>query len=185
MSAISWRRPGADEYAPFYAGYVARVPESDALAVLRAQAEELRRLAGAVAADRETHRYAEGKWSVREVFGHLGDAERVFGYRAFCIGRGEKKPLPGFDERAYVAAAGADRVPLAELLAELLALRAANLAFLERFDPAAWGQVGNANDTPVTTRALAFILAGHVRHHLAILGERYGLAVAAAPAVAP
>jgi hypothetical protein len=91
-------RPSPDEYAPFYAGYLALVPETDMLAVLERQAGELRRLAASVPEERETHRYAEGKWSVREVLGHLVDGERVFGYRAFCISRGERAALPSFDE---------------------------------------------------------------------------------------
>lgn len=171
-------RPEPDtEYAPFYETYVSKVPEEDPLAVLEAQADQVRRLAAAVPEDRERFRYAPGKWSVREVFGHLADAERLFGYRALCIGRGDTTtPLPGFDEVRYMAEAGFDRVPLAELAAELAALRETNLTLLRRMDAAAWARIGNANGTPVSVRALAFIMAGHVRHHLGILRERYGVA---------
>jgi hypothetical protein len=166
-------RPSETEYAPFYAGYVSLVPEADVLGALAAQAEELGRLAASVPAEKERHRYAEGKWSVREVVGHLTDAERVFGYRAFCFSRGEQAALPSFDENAYVAAARSDGVPLRDLVEELVLVRRSNLAFLGRLTEAEWGRVGTASGKPVSVRALAFIMVGHPRHHLGILRERY------------
>jgi hypothetical protein len=172
-------RPGASEYAPFYEAYVSKVPEAEVLPVLAAQVDEVRRLAAAVPAERERHRYAPGKWSVREVFGHLSDAERLFGYRALCIGRGDPTPLPGFDEVTYMAGAGFDGVPLAELAGELAAIRETNLLLLRRFDDAAWSRVGTANGTPVSVRALAYVMAGHLRHHVGILHERYGISTRA------
>lgn len=168
-------KPDASEYAPFYAGYVARVPEADILEVLSAQAAGIAELARSVGATRERHRYAEGKWSVREVLGHVIDAERVFGLRAFCFSRGEQAPLPGFDENQYVGAAACHDVPLAELAAEFCAVRGANLLFLRRLSEAGWGRVGTASGHPVSVRALAWIMAGHPRHHQAVLRERYGI----------
>jgi DinB superfamily len=169
-------RPEATEFAPFYAGYVGRVTEEDILSVLQQQKDEVRALAGSLPAAKESFRYAEGKWSIREVFGHLIDGERVFGYRAFCFSRGEQAALPGFDENQYVAAAGADRIPLAELGEEFAAVRAANLAFLRRLSAAESARLGTASGKPVSVRALAYIMAGHPRHHLAVLRERYGVA---------
>jgi hypothetical protein len=169
--------PPATEYAEFYAGYVARVSEGDILGVLEEQKQELQALAARLTPEREAYRYAEGKWTVRELLGHVVDGERVFGYRAFCISRGEQLALPGFDEKSYVAtapAAGSGR----ELAAEFAAVREANLMFLRRLGPDAWRRVGNANGSPVSTRALAWIMAGHPRHHLAVLRERYGVAAA-------
>ena len=168
-------RPAAEEHAPFFAGYVKLVPETDVLPVLAAQPAELRRLAASVPADRETFRYAPGKWSIREIFGHIGDAERVFGYRAFCISRGDQTPLPGFDENDYIAESAYDERTVAELADDFAGLRAANLAVLGRLDPARWARGGNANGNPVSVRALAFIMAGHVRHHLGVLKARYGV----------
>jgi len=168
-------RPDEGEYAPFYGGYVALVPETDILAVLERQAGELRALAASVPADRETHRYGEGKWSVREVFGHLVDGERVFGYRAFCISRGERAGLPSFDENEYVAQTRSDSVPLRELADELALVRESNLAFLRRLEPREWERSGKASGKPITVRALAWVMAGHPRHHVRILRERYGL----------
>jgi DinB superfamily len=168
-------RPLETEYASFYAGYVSLVPETDILEVLRRQVVELERVARSVPPERETYRYAPEKWSIRELFGHLGDAERVFGYRAFCISRNDKAPLPGFDEKTYIANAGYDRRPLAELTFDLVATREANLRVLSSLDETAWRRSGNANGSPVSVRALGFIMAGHARHHLRVLSERYGV----------
>jgi hypothetical protein len=169
------QRPTDQEYAPFYQTYVSLVPEDDIVDVLQRQADELRSLAAWIPPDRHGHRYAPEKWSVREVFGHLGDGERVFGYRASCISRGEQAPLPRFDENAYVANAGFDRARLDDLVDEFLHLRAANLASLKRLNRAAWERVGTASERAISVRALAYIMAGHVRHHLAILRDRYGI----------
>ncbi len=173
---MSLVRPESSEYAPFYAGYVARVPEDDIVSVLQKQADEIRDLARALPAAKETFRYADGKWSIREVLGHLIDGERVFGYRAFCFSRGEQAPLPSFDENQYVAAAGADAIPLAELASEFAAVRASNLAFLRRLSGAEAARLGTASGKPISVRALAYIMAGHPRHHVAVLRERYGVA---------
>ena len=173
---MSLDRPESSEYAPFYAGYVARVPEDDILSVLQRQGEQIRDLARSLPAAKETYRYADGKWSIREVLGHLIDGERVFGYRAFCFSRGEQAPLPSFDENQYVAAAGADTIPLAELGSEFAAVRASNLAFLRRLSAAEAARVGTASGKPISVRALAYIMAGHPRHHVAVLRERYGVA---------
>jgi uncharacterized damage-inducible protein DinB len=168
-------RPAETEYAPFYAGYVALVPEADVLAVLGSQVDEVRRLLAAVPTGQESHRYAEGKWSIRQVIGHLVDAERVFGYRAFCFSRGEQAALPSFDENRYVDEARSDGVPLRELVEELALVRQANLVFLRRLDTREWVRVGTASGRPVSVRALAWVMAGHPRHHVRILRERYGV----------
>lgn len=168
-------RPGASEYAPFYETYVSKVPEAEVLPVLESQGELVRRIAAGVSAEKERFRYEPGKWSVREVFGHLIDSERLFGFRALCIARGDTTPLPGFDQETYMAAAGYDEVPLAELAAELAAVRESNLLFLRRLGEADWGRVGTANAAPVSARAVGYVMAGHVRHHLGILRERYGI----------
>lgn len=168
-------RPPQTEYAPFYAGYVALVPETDILAVLEGQVDAIRRLLTPVPDEKETYRYAEGKWSLRQVLGHLVDGERVFGYRAFCFSRGEKAALPSFDENQYVVAARADSISLAELLEELALVRQGNLVVLRRLEAREWAQVGTASGKPVSVRALAWIMAGHPRHHMNVLRERYGV----------
>ena len=168
-------KPGESEYASFYAGYIARVPAGNVLDVLENQSEQLRELASSASPEQQVFRYAPGKWSVREVFGHLIDGERVFGHRAFRIGRGDQTPLPGFDENEYVAASGYDHQDLASLADEFALVRAANLAVLKSLSEDDWRRTGTANGYPVSVRALAFIMAGHVEHHVALLGERYGL----------
>jgi hypothetical protein len=168
-------RPADTEFAPFYAAYIARVPETDPLPALDAQPAELLTLADRIAPEEELFRYAPDKWSVRQTIGHLVDTERVMGYRAFCIARGEAKPLPGFDEKDYVARADSDERPVKALAHEFAAVRYANLWAIRRWAPEDWDRIGNANGRPVSARAIAFIMAGHVRHHVAILRERYGI----------
>lgn len=171
-------RPSDSEYAPYYARYVSLVPEDGVQAVLAAQPAEVGRNAAGVNAGRERFRYAGGKWSIREVFGHIIDAERVFGYRAFCISRGETASLPSFDENSYVAVSHYDECELQDLLEEFSLVRKANLAVFEQLDDAQWKKMGTASGYPVSVRALAYIMAGHVRHHVIVLQERYGLPVA-------
>lgn len=168
-------RPADSEYAPFYAGYVSLVPEEDVLPALERQVDEVRALCSAVPKDRERLRYAAGKWSVREVIGHLIDGERVFGHRAFCISRGEQAPLPPFDEGAYVRESGYEAVALDDLVRELVAVRGANLAALRRLSAGAWARRGTVSGKTASVRALAYVMVGHVRHHAAVLRERYGV----------
>jgi hypothetical protein len=168
-------RPRDTDYASYYSRYVNLVPGTDVLSVLRTQIVEFAKLAAAVSHEREGFRYAEGKWSIREVIGHLIDGERVFGFRAFCFSRGEQAHLPSFDENEYVAASRSDDRTLADLIAELTLVRQSNLAVLEHLAENDWERRGTASDNPVTVLALAFMMAGHVRHHLDILRIRYGI----------
>jgi hypothetical protein len=168
-------RPLESEYAPYYQSYIARVTEEEILPVLRSQLDQLDVLLGQVTPERETYAYAEGKWSIRELAGHLIDAERVFGYRAFCIARGEPRNLPGFDENEYMLRAPYNQIELEDLLSELRLARLSNIAMLRNLDEEAWMRIGTANDAQVSVRAIAFIMAGHVRHHMGVLRERYGL----------
>jgi DinB superfamily len=168
-------RPAATEYAEPYARYIDRVPEEEILQVLDEQRVEMRTVFGSLPAERERYRYAEGKWTPRQVLGHLNDAERIFGTRCVCFARGEAQALPGFDENAYVANATYERSPVAALLTEWDHLRAANLAAFRRFDALAWQRVGKASGWAISTRSLPWVIGGHVRHHLAILHERYGI----------
>lgn len=174
--------PAATEFPPAYQGYVDLGAEADVLGALERQADLFLSTAASVPADREGFRYAPGKWSVRQVFGHLIDAERVFGHRAYCISRGEQAAMPGFDEDTYVERAPYDRVALSELSLELSILRRTTLMVLRRIgdEPAAWTATGHANGTDVSLRALACVLLGHARHHLGVLGERYQVDVSGA-----
>lgn len=169
------RRPAESEYAPYYARYVALVPDGPIVETLRRQIAETSSLLKPLPDDRARHRYAPGKWSVKEVVGHLADSERVFAYRALRFARADGTGLPGFDENAYAAKAGHDERPLADVLEELEVVRAATVALLQGLPDPAWDRGGAANDVHVTVRALAWIIAGHERHHRAILAERYGV----------
>ncbi len=173
---IAIDRPGPDEYLPYYAGYMNLVPETDILGALAAQPAAMIAWAASVPADMEAYRYAPGKWSPRQVLGHVNDGERVFGYRAFAIGRGDTASLPGYDEQEYMAHSRFDERSLSDLAAEFAHLRGANLLALRTFVDADWSRIGTANGAPASTRALAWIMVGHARNHLGVLAERYGLA---------
>ena len=166
-------RPDDTEYAPFYAGYVADVPETDVVAVLRASGRDIVAALAAIPEARGGHRYAADKWTVREVVGHMIDAERIFVYRALRLARADATPLPGFEENDYVRAAGSDARTLADLIDELRAVREATVQLFASLPNEAWGRRGIVNGREVSVRALAFIAAGHARHHLAVLRERY------------
>jgi len=166
-------RPDATEYAPYYGTYVGKVPDGDLLELLERQRRETQNLLAGLSDTQALHRYAPGKWSIKEVVGHLMDSERVFCYRALRFARADEKPLQGFDEKAWVPAGSFDARPLADLAAELDAVRRATIALFGGFDAAALARKGTANNNEVTVRALAWIVAGHERHHVAILRERY------------
>jgi hypothetical protein len=172
-------RPKEGEYAPYFRGYVERVPEEDVLAVLEAQPVELRRAFDRVPPAKETFAYAPGKWTLRQVAGHVVDGERVFAFRSLCASRADKNSLPGFDENAYVANSRFDEVPLADHAEEFALLRTANVQMLRRLSPEQWRLAGVANGVSNTVRAIAYVMAGHVRHHLRVMAERYGVEVAA------
>lgn len=168
--------PGADEHAPYYSKYVSQLPAgADVLDLLRTQAVVTARLLAATDESLGGVRYADGKWSVKEVVGHLSDGERVFAYRALRFGRTDTTELPGFDENVYVPAGKFDRRTLADVAAEFAAVRVASLALFDSFDDEALLRRGTANAQPVSVRALAAIIAGHEVHHVALLRERYGL----------
>jgi hypothetical protein len=166
----------ADEYGPPYARYIARIPAgSDLLALLERQGTEIQERLRSVPESRGGFRYAPGKWSVKEIVVHLADTERIMAYRALRIGRGDATPLPGFDEEAYAPLSGADAHPLEALVDEWADVRRATLSLFRHLPAEAWTRRGSASGFPATVRALAGIIAGHERHHLATLEERYGL----------
>ena len=168
-------RPGPDEYAPYYERYIRLVAPDDALEALIAQAEPTARCLGAVDEAGALRRYAPGKWTVKQVVGHVVDSERVFAYRALRIARGDATPLPGFDENRFAEHGDFDARPLADLVLEYRAVRAASIALFASLSEVTLGRRGVANDTPVSARAIAWMIAGHELHHRRVLIERYGL----------
>jgi hypothetical protein len=169
--------PAQGEYAPFYAGYVAKVAGRDLRAILERQVGEIRALVAPLTDEGGMARYEPGKWSVKEVIGHVADTERVMSYRLLRIARGDATPLPGFDQDPYVAAAHSDVRTLESLVTELEAVRASTLALVGSLGAEEWGRRGVASGREVSARALAHIIAGHLEHHAAILRERYGLGI--------
>jgi hypothetical protein len=165
-------RPGASEYAPYYERYVSLV-EGDVLETLERQAAETASLLGGISETAAGARYEPGKWSVKELIGHVIDTERIFAYRALRFARGDRTPLEGFDQDPYVAAANSDARTLSSLAEEFAHVRASTLALFRGLDAEAWARGGTASDNEVTVRALAHILAGHEAHHIRILRERY------------
>jgi DinB family protein len=168
------RRPQRDEYAPHHSSYIELV-SAPVLTALRNQRGEIERLRSSVAEDRAGFRYQPEKWSIREVVGHLSDAERVYGYRAMALARNDGNPLPKYDPDGYVAAALFDARTMGSLIDEFLAVREGTIQFFENLPSEAWSRRGTMGGNPLSVRALAFIAVGHVARHLNVLRERYAV----------
>jgi hypothetical protein len=167
------KRPETTEYADYYGSYISKVPGTDVLKVLEAQRLQMLQMFTGRSERDGDFRYAPGKWTVKEVLGHVTDTERIFSYRALCIARGEKKSLPGFEQDDYVRDGGFGERTLRDLAEEFGAVRSASIGLFRSLNEAAWERRGVANQKEVTVRALAFITAGHQMHHRIILEERY------------
>ena len=153
---MTQNRPQASEYAPYYEKYVALVPDGEIAETLEAQLREMKLLLGNLSKKGAEFRYASGKWSIKEVLGHISDTERILAYRLLRIARGDQMPLAGFEQDDYVKTGNFSARPLAELLEEFVAVRR-----------------GAANQKEISVRAQAFVIAGHERHHRVVLQERY------------
>lgn len=169
-------RPQPDEHSPYYAKYIALVPQDD-LSIAGHLADQHHETVDALrkAKAKADYSYAPGKWTVKEVIGHMCDAERIFAYRALRFSRGDATELPGFDENEYVARSNFRDRTIEDLLEELWAVRAATLSLAKHLPESSLANRGSANGAPISVRALLYIIAGHERHHLAILRERYGV----------
>lgn len=175
MPASNISKPDASEYDPYYDRYISKVPEGDVLAFLQMQNHETIRLFRQVPESHASFRYAPGKWSVKEVLGHVCDTERIMSYRALRIARDDTTPLPGFEQDDYVKNANFDSRALSELADEFQLIRQGTLALFRGFEAAAILRTGTANNSPISVRALVYIIAGHELHHVQILRERYQL----------
>lgn len=167
------QRPNADEHNPYYTKYIERVPEGDLVSLLREQVIDTVALLHNVPPDRADYAYAPGKWTIKEVVGHLMDTERVMAYRALAIARNDKTNLPGFDENAWVPAANFGTRTLDDLLEEFQVVRAASIHLAKHLDADVLARRGTANGHGISVRALFYIIAGHERHHVALLKEKY------------
>lgn len=165
--------PSRDEAAPYYYRYIDLVPEADVVGVLERQLPEALAFLGGISDDKSRHRYLPEKWSIRQLVSHVCDTERVMLFRAFWFARGFASPLPAWDEGPSAEAARADDVPWVSQLDEIQAVRLATLAFFRNMPEDAWDRKGEASGRPFTVRSLAYIIAGHLFHHEAVLKERY------------
>jgi len=166
-------RPAADEYAPYYEKYVSKVPDGNLVGQLKEQLLETAALLHRVPADRADFAYAPGKWTIKEVIGHMVDVERVMSYRALWFARNDKSDLPGFDENQWAANANFGDRTIDDLVEELEVVRGATIHFAQHLSAEEQERRGKANGQEVSVRALMYIIAGHERHHAALLRERY------------
>jgi len=180
MSTLTLPRPAADEAAPYYQGYIAQVGGENIGEQLVEQLAQVERLCTGLDDRAALARYAPDKWSIKEMMGHLNDAERIFSYRLLRISRGDATPLPGFEQNDYVPAGRFDARPITELMAEFRVIRLGTVALASGIPAAAWSAQGVASDNRISARALIYIIVGHVAHHLGVLRDRYGLDTAGA-----
>jgi len=173
MSAAISTRPSSSEYPAYAEGYISQVPDGDIVATLGKQLDETLALIRSIPETRGDFRYEEGKWSIKEVIGHVVDGERVFAYRALRFARGDATPLSGFEQDDYVRGASFDKRTLNDLANEYEHVRRSSISLFSNLDDEAWSRRGSANNNETSVRALAFMLAGHERHHVEILRTRY------------
>jgi len=166
-------KPQSDEYVPYYENYIALIPDGDILGALEKQSPETAALLSARKEAEGDLCYLPGKWSVKEVLGHVIDSERVFSYRALRIARNDKTPIEGFEQDDYVKYGPFGECTLAALVEEFKSVRRATLSLFQGLDEVAWARRGVANKNQVSVRAIAYIIAGHELHHRRILQEKY------------
>lgn len=166
-------RPGTDEYGSIPGNYVRLTPEGDLIEILRKQGEDTLELLGSLTEEQGAYRYAPGKWSLKEAFGHVIDNERIMSYRLLRIARGDTTPLPGYDQDVLVPGAGFDSFPIRQLAEDYAAVRQATLTLLRGLSEEAWLRKGTASNATISARALACVICGHELHHLRIIRERY------------
>ena len=176
------QRPQPNEYCPHHARYLSLV-SAPVLDTLREQRGVFAELPRAIAEEDAGYRYETGKWSIREVVGHMSDAERIFQFRALAFARGDTAPLSRYDPDSYVELSGFDHRNLQSIVDELLAVRESTLSFFENLDASAWDRRGTVSGGFVSVRALGYIAAGHAQQHLNVLHERYGVGELASAAV--
>lgn len=166
-------KPKEGEFNPYFGRYIGVTPEGDPVLLLQEQERDLLALYGALNEEQSMYKYEEGKWSLKELLGHIADTERIMSYRMLCAARGDKTPLPGFDQDIYVNGTSFDRKPLAELIADFRAVRAATLSLVQSLTEEELGRAGVVNNASTTAAALVYIIIGHAGHHLNIVRERY------------
>ena len=167
------QRPDSTEYAEYYGLYVNQVPEGEIFEILKQGVALTAETLEGIPEDRETYRYRDDRWSIREVMGHVVDVEWLFSYRALSIARADPAELPGMDQDPWAVASNANERTLAALLEDLARVRASSVALFESFTGDIWDRRGKASDCEFTVRAFPYILAGHEIHHRRVLEEKY------------
>src|SRR3982750_199806 len=162
-----------DEAAPYYSAYINLVPADNILLTLSTQLEEAMSFLSSISEEKSLYRYAPGKWTIRQLLSHVNDTERAFAFRALWFARGFDSPLPGFDQEIAAAGAQADRIAWAQHVEEFSRVRLSTISLFKNMPSDAWMKSGIASDNPFTVRALAFIVSGHVEHHMRVLREKY------------
>jgi len=168
-------RPQPNEAAPYYSKYIDLVTSDEIIPAMKDQFGQTVRFLEGISEEQSLTSYAPGKWTIKEVIGHLSDAERVFSYRALRFARGDGQPLAGFDENAYAPAGRFNERPISDLADEFQAIRSATVHLFRYLDEDEMARRGIANSNPISVRALGFVIAGHERHHAKLLRERYGI----------
>ncbi|MBZ5507925.1 MAG: DinB family protein [Acidobacteriia bacterium] len=166
-------RPESNEAAPYYFGYINRVSGDDIVHALQNQLDETLPLLHRVSEEKSMHRYAPDKWTIREMWNHVNDAERVFLFRALWFAREHNSELPSFEQDVAANAGKADEFSWAGHVEEFREIRLATISFFRNMPEDAWMRTGKASGNPFTVRACAYIVAGHVAHHAAVLREKY------------
>ena len=170
---MTQNRPKTGDYATFYEKYIVLGPEGEFLQILETQLREWQRLLGDLSEEQADFRYEPGKWSIKDMIGHVSDSERIFAYRLLRIARGDQTPLAGFEQDDYVRTANSSARKRSDLLEEFTAVRRATIALVSSMDDSAWVRRGVASQREISATAMAFVIAGHERHHRRILEERY------------
>ncbi|SDM61991.1 DinB family protein [Bacillus sp. OK048] len=165
--------PAENEYPVYYKPYINLVPKGNLVQLLRENLNEVVNLFAGISEEKAHYRYAPGKWSVKELLGHITDTERIMCYRLLRVGRDDQTPLAGFNENDYVQAAETNNLPIEAIIEDFKAARNATITLIQNLPAEAWTNKGNANGTEITTRAIAYIIAGHQIHHCKIVKDRY------------
>lgn len=165
--------PQPGEYPPYYEYYIKRVNSNDVLEVLNDQLHDTSDFLKTIPSDRGAYRYADGKWSVKELINHVIDTERILAYRALRFARNDSQPLPGFEENDYARHSNADKRSISDLAEEFKLVRQANLVLFSTFDEPVLKRLGTGNNYHTSVRAILYMIAGHELHHIGILKERY------------
>ena len=173
MKPRATERPAAEEYHEFYNDYIQLVPDGEIVSILKDQLSSSRQFLEAIPEDRHGYRYAAGKWTTQQVLRHIIDVEWIFSYRALSFGRGAKESLPGMEQNEFMAGADQEERTMASLIEEYSQLRSANTALFDGWSDAILARTGVASDCDFSVRSILYVIAGHERHHLEVIRQRY------------